>query len=684
MARGRKCGDERRLLSVRLFVRDEGGYTTVAIAVALLVSLTLVFGMAAAEWSTSRAADVQEVADATALAGSNAVAGFSTIAQVTDAIVLSMGLTGMATLGAGLVLSAIPFAQAGAPEVIDAGTKVLKMRNDFAHEAAAGMQRLEVALPAIVMANASSCVSANCQGGMEYVGTAVPFPLKSQTDYSFLDQEVSGDELARDADELQEAAQRKEDAIERAKEAKERAWHADCVDDPKCLRSRAATLAGLSGAANPNYATPDEWLFGYARTRALSYYRLRLGKERMHGRSAKEMTRVATRKRFYRYAADQIGQSTCEEGGEVPVIDLPELPHTVDMVKATELYSERIWPCTQEEGGRTLHSSLACPGAKGDAAGQASLAQVDSGSVRRCEKCQLDVFDMGEVAHASTNINNGFEHYWQAIVEASRDYTKAKQDEAQAEQDLQERSDRAAGAFDEAIKQLGVKRPDFVPAGAWGCVAVVRRGGGVATPSELTSAFSPGAELPPGMAISAATLAPEEATDGTNVLSQVWSGLAEGGGYGLGDMADDVCGLWGKLLVDYGSAYGAASEHVDGFLDGYGGVFGERAAERLKKRISGAVEGAGFAPADMRARKPVLVHSQEVLDKAGEGREALGVAREVLAQLPNDGPGAVQTLAREVSNQLGGPTFTVATITVPGTPVEIPLTIDLSTLLGGG
>ena len=104
MATGKRSGDRScgpRVLSVSLFVEDDGGYTTVAMAVALLVSLTLVFSAASAEWAMARSAEVQEVADAAALAGSNCVAAFSTVYQVLDACVLSLGLSGVMVMGAG-------------------------------------------------------------------------------------------------------------------------------------------------------------------------------------------------------------------------------------------------------------------------------------------------------------------------------------------------------------------------------------------------------------------------------------------------------------------------------------------------------------------------------------------------------------------------------------------------------
>ena len=101
------CGGDGRALgpTVGAFVDDEGGYTTVAVAVALLVSLSLVFGSAAAQWVGARSAEVQQVADAVALSGENAVAAYSTVAQVLDACVLSMGLAGFVTCGAGLAVS---------------------------------------------------------------------------------------------------------------------------------------------------------------------------------------------------------------------------------------------------------------------------------------------------------------------------------------------------------------------------------------------------------------------------------------------------------------------------------------------------------------------------------------------------------------------------------------------------
>ena len=89
-------------LGIDLFIED-GAYTTVAAAVTMLVTLTLLFSAITAAWTLSRSGEVQVAADATALAGSNVVASYRTAATVADAAVLSMGLAGLCTTGAGLV-----------------------------------------------------------------------------------------------------------------------------------------------------------------------------------------------------------------------------------------------------------------------------------------------------------------------------------------------------------------------------------------------------------------------------------------------------------------------------------------------------------------------------------------------------------------------------------------------------
>ena len=105
MGRGSRCGPDRSDSGVRfgvgMFVED-GAYTTLASAVAVLVALTLTFSSVTAVWTASRSQDIQVVADSASMAGSNVVASYHTAATVVDACILSLGLTGFAMAGAGL------------------------------------------------------------------------------------------------------------------------------------------------------------------------------------------------------------------------------------------------------------------------------------------------------------------------------------------------------------------------------------------------------------------------------------------------------------------------------------------------------------------------------------------------------------------------------------------------------
>lgn len=683
MRAGCRCGAEgsqRRGvgLSVSLFVRDDGGYTTVAVALALLLSLSLVFAAASANWASARSSEVQGVADAAAMAGSNCVAAFATVAQVVDACVLSLGIAGVLVYGVGLIVAAVPVVNAAAPAIRDAGARILDARRGFARSAAQGLGKLESVLPAIIMANSASCVSANSAGGVEYVGCAVPFPATSQSDFSFLEDELDHEELDGNAEKLQEASERKREAEEKADDARERAWRADCVNDPLCLRERAETLAGMGGASNPSYASAASWRFGYALARAKNYYLKRYYSEVPYSSDLEELTRSATRREFYKYAYEELCGATCIEEGEHVVLDLPQLAHTSDMVRASSLYYESVWPCTEEEGGRTLHSTPACPGATGADSGTASLAELEGGSVCFCETCRMSVWVMGNVADASTNINNGFEHYWRIIVEEAEKYEQHANEAAEAEREMRELGEKSSDAFEKALEMLAVERPKLCPAGAWGCVSVVARRGSVSVPSELSAAFGASATLPAGFALSAATLAPDEATDGNNVLSRVLDGVGDVGT--PVQLVGNVTELWGRLLVGYGSAYGSVSDTADDLFDGIGSLFGEQVASWLKGKLVSIVRAAGFEPADMRLRKPVLVHSQKVLDKAG--LTTLGQARELLESLPASQEELKEANVGRIISALGVDEVTIAELPVPGLEgTTIPLTIDVKKLL---
>ena len=667
-----------------LFLDDEGGYTTVAVAVALLVSISLVFAAASAEWVMARSYEVQPVADAAAMAGSNSVASYVTIARVLDACVLSLGLLGVTVFGAGLVLSCIPGVATFGGSVCDAGKKVLDARQDFARSASEGLERLEKILPAVVVANSAACVAENARAqGLPYVGCAIPFPVESQSDFSSLALELSSDEMDKDAEELRELSQQADDAKSLADAARQRGWMADCGAVPYCLEERATTLAGLSSEGNPHYPSAEGWGFGVPLLRARAYYAARAAQEVPLNSTVNELTNSAARSAFYDYALRQVRGGTYVEHEDGTVqIELPDLPYNAEETKASSLYTDDLWPCTSEDAGTVLHASVRCLAATGSPAGYASLQDLDAGEVTRCETCGMDLATMGAVAAASTSTDNGFEHYWREVVAASREYEAARNKQADAEKSLRDKAEEARGSFERAVDQLSVVRPRICPPGAWGCVAVVSRTRATTVPTELTASFLSSGELPAGSAVSAAALAPDESTAENNVLASFFDGVtSQGVGSALGGAFDGVCELWGRLLVGYGSRYDSTSATVADFLDRLDNVFGGTVGSWLRGKIKETVAACGFEPVDMRLMKPALVGWTRVLDQSGY--DAAGKARQMIEALPAGSSSfdLAKTLGVWAADSLGYGEITVAELSIPGTDISIPLTIRLDDLL---
>ena len=109
--------------------RDEEGSTTAGMAVALLVTLSLLFSAAQVYRIHAAGAEVQEVADAAACAALNPVAEFMVAVRVADAAVLSLTLLGDIAYGAGVVALCVPPTAELGNQLVSAGQKVIKARD---------------------------------------------------------------------------------------------------------------------------------------------------------------------------------------------------------------------------------------------------------------------------------------------------------------------------------------------------------------------------------------------------------------------------------------------------------------------------------------------------------------------------------------------------------------------------
>lgn len=680
---------------IDLFIED-GAYTTLSSAVVILVVLTLLFSSTAAIWSMSRAGDTQAAADSGALAGANVVSSYHTAATVVDASILSLGLAGFATIGTGLVAILIPGAELAAGDMVDTGIEIIKTRNKFAKSASKGLQKIETALPYLVAARATQAVSAQDTEGATYTGTALAVPRTSESDFVALEgSEISTDVIKDTSKDLERAADELQKASEETAKAKERAWLADCggsdpasVGSCSCMWERARSLAKLSDIENPHYASSVTWEPQVALDRAKAYYRLRLANEAPQGSSVETKAESAARKAFYTYASAEVNRAYITEDGDRTTSYIPLLPRNTDEVRATELYTDAAWPTSTNDGKTYLHYGTSCPNyKKGTPGGLASVAAYDGQD--KCNRCHFGVSSLGAVAAPSTSIENGFEYHFDEFKGALEDYVECRNKELELMRQTEDEADRAGNAFDEAIKALSGERPRIAPPGRNGVVAFAVSGA-ISSPDELSSSFNAAVRLGERGAISAAVLAPDDATAQNNVLSRFFSTLEERSG-GVAGVLDGVMDVWGRLLVGYGDIQGSADELMGEMIDGLGGGSGALGsiASWLGDTVSASVAALGLEPCDLRLRKPVLTDTANVIKSPGSDITGLSKVQDKLRSIPlgvTDPKALCEALEYQVERTISGTVFTLAEIPLPGGG-SIPLTVDAATLagaLGGG
>lgn len=691
----RKRGGFMGRAGIDLFIED-GAYTTLSSAVVILVVLTLLFSSTAAIWSMSRAGDTQVAADSGALAGANVVSSYHTAATVVDASILSLGLAGFATIGTGLVAILIPGAEFAAGDMVDTGIEIIKTRNKFAKSASEGLQKIETALPYLVAARATQAVSAQETEGATYTGTALAVPRTSESDFVALEgSEISTDVIKDTSKDLERAADELQKASEETAKAKERAWLADCggsdpasVGSCSCMWERARSLAKLSDIENPHYASSITWEPQVALDRAKAYYHQRLADEKPQGSSVETKAESAARKAFYTYASAEVNRAYITEDGDRTTSYIPLLPRNTDEVRATELYTDAAWPTSTNDGKTYLHYGTSCPNyKKGTPGGLASVAAYDGQD--KCNRCHFGVSSLGAVAAPSTSIENGFEYHFDEFKGALEDYVECRNKELELMRQTEDEADRAGNAFDEAIKALSGERPRIAPPGRNGVVAFAVSGA-ISSPDELSSSFNAAVRLGERGAISAAVLAPDDATAQNNVLSRFFSTLEERSG-GVAGVLDGVMDVWGRLLVGYGDIQGSADELMGEMIDGLGGGSGALGsiASWLGDTVSASVAALGLEPCDLRLRKPVLTDTANVIKSPGSDITGLSKVQDKLRSIPlgvTDPKALCEALEYQVERTISGTVFTLAEIPLPGGG-SIPLTVDVATLagaLGGG
>ena len=677
-------------MNIDRMMRDEEGFTTAGMAVALLVTLSLLFSAAQVYRINTVSAEVQDVADAAALAAQNQVAEFMVAVRVVDGAVLSLSLLGSAAYGLGGVGLCVPPAAEVGAKLVSAGQKALQARDRFAERAAASLNELQQALPFMAAAAAASVASANgADRGAGYHAIALLLPAEGET----IAVGANGAEAAmeeavqQEQEALADAAARAEEATRRANEAKQRAFQRDCGDNPAyCMYERAAHLAGLDGADNPLYQSVDAWSFPVARDRALAYYRARLLGDRPENDSVEAEARSVLRKHFYAYAVKQLRETDIRETPTGLEGAFPRFPRNMDQLRHTTLYTHTKYPVElgEEEGQLpVMHAWEGCPGL-GLTDHFDSVKTLEEGAFATCGECQFTPSSLGNVASASTAIDNGFEYHYDAVAQAAEEYQAALREAAPLAAEVKREAQGLLDKVGEALGGAASMRIDAAPPGSVGCIALVVAPGNAAAPS---SPFVSGnAALGARAALAAATLVPDD-TEGASVIGNLLDGLE--GPAGATGPARLVLRCWSGLLGAYGRGQDALVGAVETALDGLPLVgaagLGSWAADALR----GALEAAGLEPADVRPLKPVLAQSTAVAraDGGDYALRFLSLRDQVLAS-PLSSANPVGALAdrieRDAYDRLAALEIEIACIELPLGLGDIPLTLALPPLVVDG
>lgn len=624
----------------RAFHEEDGGFTTVGMVLALLVSLALLFSAAKVYKINSVAADVQNVADAAALAAENQVASFYIVAQVCDAVVLSLSLTAAVTAGAGAVALCLPGGQALAARLLDAAADIARARQSFAEGAAGRLNALQSLLPYFAAVQASQVARANGDGVADYFGIAFLAPESGEPiDFGSIDEATQAiDDLRSRQARVAEATERAETASREAQESKTRAWQADCGNAPGyCMYERAGKLAGLSGARNPLFSSADTWSFSVALERARSYYAERLAGERPLGDSVGEQANSALRKRFYAYAAKELAGAYVRDTGETFEAYLPVLPANTDEMRSTDLFAERVYPITtSDDGTRTMHAWAGCPGcAAAPVTGTGSAADLDAGGFAVCAHCAFTPGSLGSVAAASTSIGNGFEHWYRIVAQEADVYAKARAEADAAKREVQEPIASFTQIMGDVTKQAAAQRIKVVPPGSTGAVALAVDLHEVAGDDLFPSSFvAQPTALGARVALSAATLARDDSSETATVITSLLDNVGADA-VGVAGAPRLVLSLWSSLLGAYLRGHDALLDAVRQIGDALPVKAG---ASGLGTWAAGKIESfvadAGLEPAELAAWKPVTVNSWHIVQADGsKPMTALSQAKRIGAHI---------------------------------------------------
>ncbi len=671
---------------------DEQGMTTVGIALALLLTLSLIFVSAHAYRINSVATEMQSVADAAALAAENEVAEFMIVVKACDAVILTLSLTAVLATGLGVVAACIPGCQGASEALLQAARSLGNARKNFSTKAVEVLNQLERALPFMAAANAAGVAQANNDASNTYIALALLSPLSTTAieapDDTRADEAQS--QAEQQAGDLQQNAQAADNALQEANECKYEAFYHDCgaatVQTPPgyCCYERADTVAGMQGSLNPRYSSVDSWSFSVALKRAQAYYQARWTQEAPLDGSVEEAVRSAMRKTMFAYAKEQIMTGYVYETDDAFAAYFPLMPRNTDEMRATSLYDDPVYPVTvNDEGEPTMHAWTGCPAIE-SIEGWDSIRCMEAEGFVPCTTCGFSAATLGKVFAASSSIENGFEYHYRIIAENASRYETAYNNAKPALDSVKNTGGNLLDVIKEAFEEVAGQRLEARPPGSNGVVCLVVNVGSMAADAEFSSSFVHAeGTLSTRAALSAATLVEDTSSQSESILTAFFDNVASSFGP-VGGIPDVLFSAWSALLRGYESLHNGVIGAVRDGLNGLPLMEKTGLGTWAANKLTGLIEGVGLEPASLNALRPVLVNSAHVAGKQANAidarllelkRRAITVPLQSLDLFWSLITAGEQAALEKVAGLSSG--VEIARIEIEGFGISIPITIAL-------
>lgn len=603
-------------MKARDIFKDEAGFTTLGMTVSLLLCMALVLSSVQVYRINSASAAIQDTADACALAAETEVAEFMVVANVCDAVLLSLSLASAVSAGTGIACLCTPFTAPLSTGFIETGKTFAQARNSFSKTAKTGLQAYQKALPFIAAARAATTAqSNNAQGTYNYHALAVLFPLQGE-DISINDNESESDalfdEIDEQAPEIKDLSDQAEQAANEANEAKQRGYDADCGQESSnySMYERAFSLAGMDGSSNPYYSSADTWSFSVAYDRACAYYRARLNSETPKNSSAYEQSQSAVRRIYYSYACEEMDKGYVNETEDSFEAYFPQMPKNMSQVRQTALYTGAYFPVTATDDAFVMHGSSACSCAAGYVRlGSMHELETAASEFEACPTCEFSAQSLGKIASATSSVQTGFEYHYNLVAQAARDYEKARE----ALDPLTSEVKNSVGLLFDACKDYAQSAVDarihMSPPGNCGAVVVVFDNSTLCPP--LWDVVSQAGSLGTRVAVSAASLMEDTSEDGATVLTDMLSGVSDKARNALGPL-DTALQCWSGLLEAYSRGQDMVSSTIRETLDAIPFVSASGLGTWAEKAFQETMDLLGLEPAQLTPLKPIIANTGSV------------------------------------------------------------------------